>query len=263
MACSQYLRLRMCGKQDHAFETLNGDPAAHLVLGELLARGQDITKDLQTRSLDQRFGDFLLELLAVRSNVNDFTGRGVMKCHEVFPFSEIVRYRAMSASGGQAVFAQRSSSGSFAATPFQWSASAGAGILASITGHNGASSALICTKFSSPAGISSSRKMESAGHSATQSVYLHLMQLSVTTWVMSDAPQAHKAGYPGADSRPGHRTPADREPSNAFRFPRRGRHRVSRRPEDANAAQEPCFTIHAAICGHTSCRLRAPMNRPT
>src|SRR5579862_9699970 len=85
-----------------------------------------------------------------------------------------------------------------------------------MTGHCLASSALSCLKGSWPAGSSSSEKMASTGHSgshkvqsmhssgsmtrklgpsrkqstghtSTQSMYLHLMQFSVTTKVM-DAP---------------------------------------------------------------------------
>ncbi len=73
----------MRGECNRGLETLNRDPATHLMLGELLALEQDITKDLQVRSFDESNRDFLLQLFPKRSNVNNFTGRGMVKCHEI------------------------------------------------------------------------------------------------------------------------------------------------------------------------------------
>src|SRR3569833_2305884 len=99
--------------------------------------------------------------------------------------------------------------------PFHSSASAGATLFSVITGHSLASSALSATYSSWSSGTSSSAKIASAGHSgshrvqsmhssgsmtrkfgpswkqstghtSTQSVYLHLTQLSTTTNVIGD-----------------------------------------------------------------------------
>src|SRR5690242_2934281 len=100
--------------------------------------------------------------------------------------------------------------------PSHKSAPSIAGILLAMTGHSLASSALMARKHSCPAGTSISGKIaftghsathkvqsmhssgsitrkfgpswkQSTGHTSTQSVYLQLMQLSVTTWVMAEA----------------------------------------------------------------------------
>ena len=108
---------------------------------------------------------------------------------------------------------QRSSRSRLPGLPSHSLASAGAAIFSASTGHFLASSAFRALKDSWPAGSSSSEKMASTGHSgshrvqsmhssgsitrkfgptwkqstghtSTQSVYLHLMQLSVTTKVI-------------------------------------------------------------------------------
>src|SRR6266566_629705 len=110
--------------------------------------------------------------------------------------------------------AYRSSSLTLSLTPSHCLASAGASFFSLITGHFLASSAFSFANSSWPVGISSSEKMASTGHSgshrvqsmhssgsitrklgpswkqstgqtSTQSMYLHLMQLSVTTNAMS------------------------------------------------------------------------------
>lgn len=165
LASAEQLRLLMRVEFNDVFETPNSHHTAYLVLGELLALELDMAKDLQVKRLDQSRRTFLLQLFSKRSNVNNFGGRGVMKCHGI-SLLEWLGSRACQRLLAR-LFAQRSRCGSFAATPLHGSTSAGAGIFAIITRHDGASSALICGYCSSPAEISSSRKMASAGHSGT------------------------------------------------------------------------------------------------
>jgi hypothetical protein len=70
---------------NHAFEALNRDLSAHLVLGELFALEEDVSKDLKLIGFHEGDRNGLLQLLAKRSNVNNLAGCCMMKRHRVSP----------------------------------------------------------------------------------------------------------------------------------------------------------------------------------
>jgi hypothetical protein len=70
---------------NHTFEALNRDFAAHLVLGELFALEEDVSKDLKLIGFHEGNRNGLLQLLAQWSNVNNLAGCCMMKRHRVPP----------------------------------------------------------------------------------------------------------------------------------------------------------------------------------